>query len=56
MIDDISFLRSKAAALRQLAGRTPAIADELRRLAGELEAKANELERSRNGPPPGNRP
>jgi hypothetical protein len=50
MMSDMNFLREKAAALRDLAKRAPAIADELRRLAGELEAKAAGLERDRDAP------
>ena len=50
MISDANFLREKAAGLRDLAMRAPAIAAELRRLADELEAKAAELERDRDGP------
>jgi hypothetical protein len=45
MNEDVEFLRERAAALRGLAQRAPAIADSLRRLAAELETKAAELER-----------
>jgi hypothetical protein len=51
MIQQINFLREKAAALRALSHRAPAIADALRRLADELEAKAADLVRSQGGPP-----
>jgi hypothetical protein len=45
MMNDINFLRQRAAALRDLAQRAPDIAADLRRLADELEVKAAELER-----------
>jgi hypothetical protein len=51
MMEQIDFLREKAAALRALSQRAPAIAEALRRLADELEAKAADLERGRGGPP-----
>jgi hypothetical protein len=51
MIEQINFLRQKAAALRALSHRAPAIADALRRLADELETKAVDLERQQGGPP-----
>jgi hypothetical protein len=50
MIDHVNFLREKAAALRDLAQRSPSIAGELRYLADELESKAAELVRSQEGP------
>jgi hypothetical protein len=49
MVDQINFLREKAAALRALSQRAPAIADALRRLADELEVKAAALERQGRG-------
>jgi len=52
MIDEIKFLREKAAELRTLGYRAPSIADTLRRLADELEAKADDLERQQGGPSP----
>ena len=48
MMDEIGFLRQKAATLRTLTHNAPAIAEALRRLADELEAKAADLE-SRRG-------
>jgi len=56
MNNQINFLREKAAALRALSQRAPAIADALRRLADELEAKAADLERSQGGPPAAHEP
>lgn len=56
MTNDIEFLRDKAAALRELARRAPAIADALRRLAEDLEAEAAELERKGDGPPSAGEP
>jgi len=49
VIEQVNFLREKAAALRGLSHRAPAIADALRRLADELEAKAAALVRGRGG-------
>ena len=46
MIDDVTFLKRRAAELRNLARRAPTISDALRRLADELDAKVTELERS----------
>jgi hypothetical protein len=40
-----AFLRRQAAALRELAQRSPQIADPLRRLAERLEAMADEADR-----------
>ncbi len=48
--DEIKFLREKAAGLRDLALRAPAIGEALRRLADELESRAAELERNAGGP------
>jgi len=56
MIDQINFLREKAAALRVLAQSAPTIADALRRLADELELKAADLERQQGGPPAAREP
>jgi hypothetical protein len=56
MIDEIKFLREKAAALRTLSHRAPAIAEALRRLADELELKAADLERPQGHPPAGSEP
>ena len=56
MMEQINFLREKAAALRGLSQRAPAIADALRRLADELEAKAADLEHGRSAPPPRDEP
>ena len=50
MIDQVKFLREKAAALRVLSQRAPAIGNALRRLADELQAKAAELEHHRGSP------
>lgn len=46
MPDDIDFLRKRAAELRSLAEREPAIADALYRIADELDGKAADLERN----------
>ena len=56
MINEVEFLREKAAALRGLAHRAPAIADALHRLADELELKAADLERRQDRPPAGSKP
>jgi hypothetical protein len=50
--DEIKFLREKAAGLRDLALRAPAIGETLRRLANDLDARAAELERKAGGPQP----
>jgi hypothetical protein len=56
MMDEINFLRQKAAVLRTLSYNAPTIAEALRRLADELEAKAAELEsRRRSSPDAGKR-
>ena len=47
---EIKFVREKAAGLRDLALRAPAIGEALRRLADELESRAAELERNTGGP------
>jgi hypothetical protein len=41
----VRFLRTQAAALRELAQRAPGIAEALRRLADQLDANADALER-----------
>ena len=56
MIDEIGFLRQKAATLRTLSHNAPTIAEALRRLADELEAKAADLESRRGGPPDAGEP
>ena len=45
MLDDIDFLKERAAELRSLAQRDLTIADALCRIADELDAKAADLER-----------
>jgi uncharacterized protein YukE len=56
MIDEIDFLRQKAATLRTLSRNATTIAEALRRLADELEAKAADLENRRDGPPDAGEP
>jgi hypothetical protein len=50
--DEIKFLREKAAGLRDLALRAPAVGEALRRLANDLEARAATLERDASGSKP----
>jgi hypothetical protein len=45
-----AFLRRQVAALRDLARRSPQIAEALRRLADQLEAMANEVDPGPTGP------
>jgi hypothetical protein len=49
MINQIEFLRQRAAELRHLASRAPEIAASLDRLADELEAEAANLEEDHHG-------
>ena len=51
--DEIKFLRERAAALRELALRAPAIGEALRRLASDMYARAAELERNAGRSQPG---